>query len=140
MAELEQLKSTLKARNFSLTIPRKTVFLALLGSDPLTMHKLIMACPAINRASAYRTVILFERLGIIQRLQIGWKYKLELSDSFQQHHHHLTCIICGRVTGLAADSILEHRLNHLSTAYGFKMSGHQLEIQGLCNNCRGATA
>lgn len=140
MAELEQLKTTLKARDFSLTIPRKAVFLALQGSDPLTMHELVVACPTIDRSSVYRTVILFERLGIIQRLQIGWKYKLELSDSFQQHHHHLTCIVCGRVTGLAEDTALEQRLNHLATAYGFKMNGHQLEIQGLCNNCRGSTA
>ena len=95
---LEQLKKTLKERGQSLTRPRQLVFSALQGKEPQTMHQLVTACAVqIDRASVYRTVAVYERLGIIQRLQIGWKYKLELSDAFQRHHHHLTCLKCGRV-------------------------------------------
>lgn len=140
MQPLEQLKNTLKDKGFSLTTARKTVFMALQGSEPLTMHELVLACPAIDRSSVYRTVMLFERIGVIQRLQLGWKHKIELSDSFQHHHHHLSCIICGRTTALAEDDALEQRLKHLATAYGFRMHGHQLEIQGLCHNCYGGNA
>jgi len=37
--------------------------------------------------------------------QIGWKYKLELSNAFQHHHHHLTCLQCGGVTPLPEDGV-----------------------------------
>src|ERR1700722_13846047 len=89
---LEELKAALKSREYSLTAARQAVFSALLDKEPQTMQQLVAACPTIDRASVYRTVSLFEQLGVVQRLQIGWKYKLELSDRFHHHHHHLTCV------------------------------------------------
>lgn len=99
------------------------------------MAELVAACSPINRASTYRTVFLFEQLGIVQRLQIGWKYKLELSDSFHLHHHHLTCRQCGVVIPFEEDPALEKRLIALARSHDFAMSGHQLEIQGICQSC-----
>jgi Fur family ferric uptake transcriptional regulator len=132
----DQLQKTLKERGFSLTAVRKTTFEALQDSEPLTMQELVSRCQDFDRASIYRTVMLFEQLGIVQRLQIGWKYKLELTDSFIHHHHHLTCIHCGVVTPLPEDATLEKRLQVLSTLQGFVPHDHQLEIRGLCRNCR----
>jgi Fe2+ or Zn2+ uptake regulation protein len=135
---LQQLSTSLKNHGFSLTITRKAVFNALRQHGPLTMHELVLACPTIDRSSVYRTVLLFERLSMLQRLQIGWKYKLELSDAFQQHHHHATCLHCGRVVVLPEHSGLERQLRSLAGAQAFAMHDHQLEIQGLCSNCRPA--
>jgi Fur family transcriptional regulator, ferric uptake regulator len=132
----QQLATFLKARQQSLTKPRLIVFAALQKSEPLTMQQLVHACASVDRASIYRTIALFEKLGIVQRLQIGWKYKLELSDAFQRHHHHLTCLKCGRVIPFDEDSALQSKLRQISQAEKFKMSGHQLEIQGFCANCR----
>jgi Fur family ferric uptake transcriptional regulator len=101
------------------------------------MHEIVAACGGqVDRASVYRTISLFEKLGIVQRLQIGWKYKLELSDRFHHHHHHLTCLKCGRTFSLPSDSTLEQRLKILATGQNFRMSGHQLEIQGRCESCQ----
>lgn len=134
---LEQLKTTLKAHGQSLTGPRQVVFAALQDQEPQTMQQLVAACAVrVNRASVYRTVALFERLGIVQRLQIGWKYKLELSDSFHHHHHHLTCSNCGRVIPLPEDTVLEALLRALADSQHFAMRDHQLEIQGLCKTCQ----
>ncbi len=101
------------------------------------MQQLVAACPAIDRASVYRTVALFEKLGIIQRLQIGWKYKLELTDSFSRHHHHMTCQQCGRTIPFDESPELERQLRWLAASNRFKIRGHQLEIQGLCPACQG---
>lgn len=134
---LEQLKIALKQGGQSLTKARQAVFEAMQDKEPQTMHELVAACRGqADRASIYRTIAVFERLGIVQRLQIGWKYKLELSDSFHHHHHHLTCTNCGVTTPLPEDDELEDRLKYLSDTKGFEMRGHQLEIQGLCANCR----
>ncbi len=99
------------------------------------MHEVVAASATIDRASVYRTIALFEKLGIVQRLQIGWKYKLELSDAFHRHHHHLSCTGCGSTFALQEDPELEARLTLLAQRQHFAMHGHQLEIQGLCNKC-----
>jgi Fur family ferric uptake transcriptional regulator len=100
------------------------------------MHQLVAHCSEMDRATVYRNVELFEELGIVQRLQIGWKYRLELTDNFVHHHHHLTCTQCGTVTALAEDEQLERRLLGLAHALNFTPLDHQLEIRGLCTNCR----
>ncbi len=133
---LQQLQQSLKEQGSNLTRPRQVVFSALLGHEPQTMAQLIAACAGqIDRASVYRAVALFESLGIVQRLQIGWKYKLELSDTFHHHHHHLTCLHCGRTIPFDEDQELEIKLKTIAQAQNFRMQGHQLEIQGLCQNC-----
>jgi len=134
---LQQFKTTLKAGGQSLTAARLAVFQALQDKEPQTVREIITACMGqADRASVYRTITLFERLGIVQRLQIGWKYKLELSDAYHHHHHHLTCRRCGTTLALPEDAELETRLRLLAARQHFKMQDHQLEIQGLCRNCR----
>ena len=133
----EEFKTTLNTRAYSLTKTRQLVFAALQDKEPQTMAEIVAACQnRADRASVYRTINLFEKLGIVQRLQIGWKYKLELSDRYHYHHHHLTCSKCGQTFALPNDQRLEQRLRQLSREQNFHMRGHQLEIQGLCKNCR----
>lgn len=100
------------------------------------MHEIIAACATnADRASVYRTISLFEQLGIVHRLQIGWKYKLELTDKYSHHHHHLTCSSCGLVIPLSEDHTLEHQLAHMARQHGFVPESHQLEIRGRCQQC-----
>lgn len=134
---LDQLKITLKHYGQSLTQPRLHVFSMLQDEEPQTMQQLVNRCKGlVDRASVYRTVTLFEKLGITQRLQIGWKYKIELSDNFHHHHHHLTCTQCGQTVPLQADEELEERMRDLAKAAKFQIRNHQIEIQGLCQNCQ----
>lgn len=100
------------------------------------MRELVSRCKGVDRASVYRTVSLFEQLGILQRLQVGWKHKLELSDAFQEHHHHASCLRCGTSVELPENDELETSLRTMAEAYGFRMDRHQLELQGLCRNCQ----
>src|SRR6185503_6128377 len=105
-----QLRQHLKQHGFSYTAARKLVFDALHNREAMSMAELVKACAAeLDRATVYRTIDLFEKLGIVDRLQIGWKYKLELTDTFADHHHHLTCSNCGIIIALSEDSVLEDR-------------------------------
>ena len=131
------LQRALQQEHLSVTGPRQVVFQALQDSEPQTMQQLIAHCQGVvNRASVYRTVMLFERIGIIQRLQIGWKYKLEMSNDYQHHHHHLTCLQCGRITPLPENSLLEEQLDRLARRHHFIAQDHQLEIRGRCVLCQ----
>jgi Fur family ferric uptake transcriptional regulator len=132
-----QLENALREHHKSLTSARSTVFEALEAQEPLSMRELVSKCISrIDRASIYRTVALFETLGIVQRLQIGWKYKLELSNNFNYHHHHLTCSQCSAIIPLPEDVTLEKRLEHLAQSVGFNMADHQIEVKGICAHCQ----
>ncbi len=126
----------LNSNNFSITKTRLAVFDALINKEPLAMKDLVLNLAKItDRASVYRTVDLYEKLGIVQRLNIGWKYKIELSDKYQEHHHHISCSICGLLISTDGDSHIEQDINELAKKHGFKILSHQLEIQGVCSNC-----
>lgn len=132
-----QLQQHLKSHGFSITNARYAVFAALEDKEAVTMAELVTACgQKLDRATVYRTVTLFEELGVVRRVQIGWKHKIELTDAFSNHHHHLTCSACGLVTSLSEDTDLEERLKELAALYKFKALDHQIEIRGLCHACQ----
>lgn len=132
---VHNFKSLLQADGCSITKARLAVFTALHGQEPLTMHQLIARVKSIDRASVYRAIELFEQLGIVQRLNNGWKYTLELTDKFAEHHHHLTCTNCGRSITLSEHE-LERVIDKLALSHGFAAMAHQIEIQGLCAECQ----
>jgi len=135
-ALLNQFKTDLKKQGLSLTEPRLLLFKILGLKQALTINQIVLkASPKIDRATVYRNIKLFERLGIVQRIQIGFKYRLELSDRYLNHHHHLTCRSCQQTVDLNEDKILEERLSQLTTSAGWQMDSHHLEIQGLCPAC-----
>jgi Fur family ferric uptake transcriptional regulator len=136
MDPITSLRTTLKLNGQSLAKPRRMVFEALQGEEPLAMHELVTRCSRIDRASVYRTIELYEKLGIVQRLQSGWKYKLELSDSFHAHHHHASCLLCGQSVVIPEDTVIEHHLRRLARGVSYRLERHQLELQGYCRTCQ----
>lgn len=127
----------LRDNGYSSTKARGLVFELLSGaSEPWTMHRLIEKTSGkIDRVSVYRTIELFEKLGIAQRINIGWKYKIELSEAFLDHHHHMTCLGCGRVVTVQDEPQFEAMIDRLASDSGFAVKSHQLEIQGHCSTC-----
>jgi len=135
----EQLRATLRKHSYSLTVARREVFAALQEQEPQTMSQLVERCQGVDRASVYRCVALFGRLGIVKQLHIGWKHKLELTEPFSHHHHHLTCVRCDKIIPLPEDRLLERRLHALAHSRGFVPQDHQLEIRGWCDQCSKVT-
>ncbi len=134
----DDLTTLLKKSGSSLTKPRKLIFDLLLNQEPQTIQVLVRrAGEQVDRATIYRTIELFEDLGIVHRLNIGWKYKIELSDMFNGHHHHFYCTNCQKTYSLQPNSMLETMIDSASSKEGFSPRGHQLEIYGLCQNCSG---
>ena len=131
------LRALLKKNGSSLTKPRKVVFDLMLNQKPQGMQVLVgRAKDKVDRATVYRTIQLFEGLGVVQRLNIGWKHKYELSDVFQGHHHHFHCTNCGTTFTLDANPMLETMIDTVAAKSEFAPRGHQLEVYGLCADCK----
>ena len=130
------LESRLKQEGYSITQQRQDVFKAILDYGPLSLSEIIRrVAQKVDRVSVYRIVGLYESLGIVQRVNNGFKYKLELSDSFTAHHHHLTCNECGKIININENE-LEQFINLIAKEKHFKPSSHQIEIQGRCIDCQ----
>ncbi len=134
-----QLITFLKDRSYSVTHARLAVFDMLAMHSALTINELGELIPEINRTSIYRVVELYEKIGVVQRVYIGWKYSIELSELFQPHHHHATCTVCGKHVALPESNSLEKELEALSAANTFAMQSHLIEILGICSNCQSKT-
>lgn len=140
MAIHDQYLYQLKQEKLSLTKPRRVVFETIANNHGITMAQLTKKLvPTIHRASVYRTVSTLERYGIIKRVYTGWKYTLELSEVYDnQHHHHLHCTNCNKTIHTDHDINLERTIYDHGLKYGFVMSSHEVDIQGLCAKCRNA--
>lgn len=135
-SELALLQKVLSTNGYHLTKARHAVFELLLATEPQSMRELTQkAAGKLDRASVYRNVALFERLGIVHRVHIGWKYKLELSDDFLAHHHHLSCVKCGKIIDIHDDVLIEHFIADVTKRFGFMPHRHQLEVDGICVAC-----
>jgi Fur family ferric uptake transcriptional regulator len=133
---VEMLHKILKDNDYSVTEARSLVFDLLWDQEPQSMHEIeVKVAGKIDRASIYRTINLFEQLGLVQRIIIGWKYKLELTDVFTNHHHHISCLGCGKVVSIKEDDEIEKMINSFSLKYKITVDRHQLEVQGYCEKC-----
>lgn len=126
----------LKNNGLFRTKARLRLFSALQSNDSLTMNELISLLKKQDQATVYRNIKLFESLGIISRLRLGGKSKIELSDIFVHHHHHMTCVLCGSVIILSQLPSLENAIATLGEKQNFEITDHQLEITGYCSGCR----
>jgi Fur family ferric uptake transcriptional regulator len=127
----------LKENGLSMTKTRQYIFELLQDKEPQSMHELFLRGKnKFDRVTLYRTIKLFEEVHIAQRVYTGWKYKLELTDRFSSHHHHLTCQKCGNIIPVKEDSEVETLIANLANQNNFKILNHQLEIQGVCKDCQ----
>lgn len=132
---MQLFESMLRRNKYSLTKARLSLFRALRAKHTLSIRELIAKLSKQDQASVYRNIKLFEELGIAHKLHLGWQSKLELSDLFQQHHHHLICIECSKVMDLLNDLPIEMSLARVANQQGFVPLSHHLEISGYCTDC-----
>ncbi len=136
MSEFKRFKEIpSKSGNF-VTSQRTELFKYLQANPEITIKKLIIALPSQDQATVYRNIKLFEELGVLNRLQLGWNSKLELSSQFHDHHHHMTCTACGKVIAWEEDPTIELRIQTVALKLSFVPQDHQLEIRGLCQACQ----
>jgi Fe2+ or Zn2+ uptake regulation protein len=133
---IDKFHELLRDKGRSVTKSRTLLFEYLQRSGPVSPHT-FMADNAVvaDRASLYRTLMLFRQLDVIEDRIIGGKRLVELTDTYDSHHHHLTCEKCGQSIALTMPHI-ESNLVALCQEQGFEVSTHTIEVSGLCAVCR----
>ncbi len=133
---LTRFKQMLAEDNRHITRSRVAVFELLNQNQPQAVRDLIKRSNGnVDRVSLYRNIALFEKLGVVHRVYIGWKYKLELTEYFIAHHHHLSCLGCSRVIDIVDEKNIGTTINQVAEKYKFKPVRHQFEIEGYCSAC-----
>ena len=133
---IDKFHALLKAKGRSVTKSRTLLFEYLQNSGPISPRQFLEDNRAVaDRASLYRTLLLFRDLGVVEDRIIAGKRLVELTDSYDSHHHHLTCEKCGRSIALAMPEI-ESQLVELSGQAGFEVTSHMIEVTGICSKCR----
>lgn len=131
-----KLEKLLKAKGYSVTKPRLRVFNFLqAANEPMAAVELAKSLTDIDRVSVYRTIELFEKTRMAHRVWTGFKSKVELSEAFSSHHHHFTCMQCGKIVSLESEE-LETSLKSLENTNKFELTHHSVELSGYCQACK----
>ncbi|PKL90632.1 MAG: transcriptional repressor [Candidatus Goldiibacteriota bacterium HGW-Goldbacteria-1] len=88
-----------------------------------------------SRASVYRTIPLLVKAEIVEEsIQKDGRRIYEFSQG-NGHHDHMICVKCGAILEFH-DNVIEKHQELIAKKYNFKMTGHRLEIKGLCSRCK----
>ncbi len=84
---------------------------------------------AISLATVYRTVKLFEEIGILDRLEFG-DGRSRFEDADRPHHDHMFDLKTGKVIEFV-DPELEVLQDKIARRLGYKLKEHKMELFGV---------
>ena len=97
------------------------------------LHELVSKHHRVDLSTVYRVLQTLEKHAIVQR-----SVSLEGVASYQlnrrEHCHRLVCSKCRR-TVIIDQCPLEELCSRLSKQTGYTITGHSLELSGLCPDC-----
>ena len=133
------LKSLFKEKKLTLSHPRLLIYQELSNASiplsPLEIYQnLLKKRKKIGLTSTYRTLDLFESLGILFKISNGSGVKYKLCES-ENHHHHIVCKGCGNVVELNFCDISDWS-QKVTESTGYQVVDHQLNFFGFCKDCK----
>ena len=91
------------------------------------------AIPNISKGTVYRNLKILRESGEISELNLSGT--VSRFEGRQENHYHFRCDRCRQVFDL--DEPVNNELDErVARKTGFKVSYHQLEFRGLCNDCQ----
>jgi len=84
--------------------------------------------PHISIATVYRTVKLFEEMGLLDKLEFG-DGRARYEDAERDHHDHLIDMNSGRIIEFV-DPEIEKLQAQIAARLGYELQDHRLELYG----------
>lgn len=138
------LNDKLKESGYKITFQRKIILdvIALHADRHLSIEEIYdivrQTNPEIGLATVYRTLLLFENMEIVQKIDFDdglSRYELNRQNN-DHRHHHLICTLCGSVFEVEED-LLESLEQQIFKKHGFNVKDHKVKFYGICKNCSG---
>jgi len=137
---VSDIEGALKASGYRVTTPRQVVWATLCAADS---HLAVDALAeevrhrdhTVNRASVYRSLTLFEELGLVRQSRLGPDGASTWEIAHPDEHFHMVCNVCGSVDhhrGTLVSSVREH----LSDGHHFEVDQIELTVTGTCHACQ----
>lgn len=142
LKDIEEIKLYLKSKGYKLTAQRESILNIIIENQDkhLTVDEIYKYVYEKNKtigiATVYRTILLFEELGVITKLIFDDRIiRYELSSFDEKHaHHHLICVKCNKIMEVEED-LLDELEKRVENKYEFKILDHNLKILGICSKC-----
>jgi len=120
---------------------RAIVDLLVSAGHPVSIGDIAERLPDLPRSSAYRHLTDLHAAGLVRRVTASDEFtRFELAEDLTEHHHHLLCGNCGKVTDVTLPDGFEQQLagaiGQLADAEAFEARSHRLDVLGLCAACR----
>ncbi len=135
---IEGFRQLCRDRGLALTPQRRAILLAVLDLDDHPTADRVHAALArrrvrVSRATVFRTLESFARLGIITKAcHPGSSVRY---DRRTDRHHHLVCLSCDRVIDIT-DAHLDALPVPDTRSMGFVVSDLKVQLRGICKECR----
>ena len=135
----ELFKAAFREKKLKLSHPRLLIYQELSDAvNPLSPQELFKSLikrkRRIGLTSIYRSLDLFESLGIVFKIVDGSNVKYKLCE-LENHHHHIVCKRCGDVVEFDFCDISDWS-KKVMEATGYQVTDHQLNFYGFCKACQ----
>lgn len=103
------------------------------------LHELVRKKnPKIGLATVYRAMRVICAAGLAREADFGDGVRRFEHEYQHQHHDHLICLKCGKITEVMSPEI-EKLQERLTKKYSFTPLRHRMQIFGVCRKCRRKT-
>ncbi len=137
--ERVDLDERLRAAGYRVTGPRRAVWNALrAASGHVTAEQLtaqVTPSGQADQASVYRTLALFEQLGLARQSRLGDADAARWEVAHPDEHFHLVCANCGDIDHHVG-SLVSRIRDHLEGDHRFEVRDVELVVTGICARCR----
>lgn len=138
---LEKFKQLLRTNTLKFTKQREAVLKVLYNNEehftPEGLYnKVKESHPELNVgiATVYRTLNLLEESDLATSISFGAQGK-KYEIATKPHHDHMICRRCNIIIEFKDDTI-ERKQKTVAKKHDFKLTGHLMQLYGICSNCR----
>jgi Fur family ferric uptake transcriptional regulator len=128
-----------KDKKLRLSHPRLLIYQVLSDTktplSPQELYQILLKKQKrIGLTSIYRSLDLFESMGMVFKIINGSSVKYKFCE-IEDHHHHIICKACGNVVELNFCDISDWS-KKVTESTGYQVIDHQLNFYGFCKACK----
>ena len=107
--------------------------------NPMTVDEIFLLLkknePSTNLSTVYRTVDTLVKKEFVNKTTLMDDSRSRYEYNRMEHRHLLICTGCSRTVPIENCPVEEYAVS-LCSGKGFELTGHRLEIYGICSDCK----